>query len=182
MPLPATKHLPVILFWLLIGGLCSQPFVINAFGEPYPTITFPVFRGGGARIGEPVRTLRVSLTVEFVDGTTSAVTRDDLFRAVPRSIRIAVVNENLGPTRLESVDSRSTPSTSILPGRASLWHHMGNAAQAHAVLPWIGQQLRDLYPGRQPATLIIRWDEVVVWRGHQATANLVREASLPLHP
>lgn len=175
-----TRHLPVILFWVLVAGLSAQPLLIREFGEPYPTVTFPAFGGGGTKHGDPIRTLRASLTVRFADGTDSALTRDALFASVPSSIQVALLHENLGPTRLEPA-SRRPPSTSVLPGRAAMWNHMRNTAQAQAVRPWLARRLRELYPNAHPVTLTIRWDAIEVWPGRRTTTALVREASLPLH-
>jgi hypothetical protein len=150
------RRLPLVLGFLVLVAQPLQWYVIGHYGEPYPSLIFPVFPGPGDARNAPHFAWEPTFTAQWESGQTTDIPRADLFADVPLPARWQVILLNFGPDRL----AETAPAARVsgwLPGRQQLWRVATNPARAREAAPWLKARVEKLYAGQRAVGMTILW-------------------------
>jgi hypothetical protein len=136
-----------------------QYFVVMSYGEPYPALMMPTFRGTGGYHDGKVRIKRMEAVFVTAEGDSSAFSRRDLLSEFPVSFHQTIANTFLAPL---PEAARTRARIPILPGlRAGEWNRT-SAANLASLRAWLLARGRTLLPGRSLERVELRWYEDTV--------------------
>jgi len=127
--------------------------------EPYPAIMFPSF--GKSPTADSSVAPEPRFQVAFADGTTAAITADELLTDIP--IGNQSVLQKLFPRREPKELTGGGLVTSIR--RWVNRHLTGNGVFDPAFAGWLDDRTRELHPGRDPVSLTMTWVDVEIEAG-----------------
>ena len=170
MALQSSRHHPAWLiqfaFALPFAAVLVQFAIIGAgFGEPYPAIMMPDFRGKGASRAGIVRVRTLEVAVAFVDGSAAQPTLAALLTPLPRSMFAQVTLRNFRATapfplgdEPPRVGVKAWLVDHVTPIRSIRYRRRaaGNPPPPDTVA-WLRDRLRLMYPGRQAQRIQFQW-------------------------
>ncbi len=161
---PSTRLIP-LAFALPFAAVLVQFAIIGAgFGEPYPAIMMPDFRGtGGSRDGI-VRIRVLEIVVTFLDGSVEHPTLATLLTPMPESVFAQVSLRNFRVTtpfpsgEQPRVGLKAWLVDHVTPIRSIRYRRRaaGNPPPPDTV-QWLRDRLRLIYPGRQAQRIQFQW-------------------------
>ena len=163
---------------LFAAAILVQPlqYVFTArFGEPYPALTMPSFAGTFADKEGNIRFTNVKCEVLFHDGQTRWFTPDDLLPAVPLSHRFPIMSYMFGPPSAMSQPwAPGSLKARLFPGWNLSRSRNGQTELDPVTTNWLKRRVYDLYPSREPETVIFVWYEYV-FNARQVSPSIVEE-------
>jgi hypothetical protein len=171
---------PRVVMGALVLAFAAQLEVINLYGEPYPALVMPEFRGGGMALRFPQQLPLPAFVVHFADGSKETLTMRALLDGVTDGQHWHIIWSNFGLDRLSAPAATAGPADGWLPGWSLTQQRRKDPARAAAAVPWLRTRLEQVFPGRQPMAVVVRWSVITVGVNAVSEPTLFREARLSL--
>ena len=151
-----------LLFLLVIAMLVAQLGYAYLAQEPFPSFVYPSFPGAPDHAG-PVRLLHPSLIVRFTEpDRVVEVSYKKLLSPVPGMVADAIAYTVFAP-HPSNAHPRATPGQFRLFLEQPTFTRGARTPSAElrdpTTVDWLRNRLAQLYPGRSPRSLEIRWDQ-----------------------
>ena len=159
-PSQAKKWRIRLLFLAVLVVFCGQYFVMSeGFGEPYPAIMMPGFKGSGALRNGQLHITQMEADIVFRDGWHVVISRkqllDEFSTAIHNSINrpLWALANNPAYRKDEPLLLRYRLFPSLQIGR----RQAGSAESRDAIHRWLGQRIKRMFPDRDAKSVTMRW-------------------------
>ena len=160
-----TQQSRFVVKLLFLALLVSEPFkwmVIAKYGEPYPAIMMPGFRGTQQDRNGDIRIESVRGRVVFRDGQVIWILPSQLLEEVPSSHHLPIVLHMFGPQAAPDAGVASRASagslmTRLFPGRAFARNQAETKDADPETRAWLRDRVARLYPLREPDYITFVW-------------------------
>jgi hypothetical protein len=158
------RNAVLLLFLAVIGAAALQEVFILQFGEPYPALRMPSFRGTlGA--GDKVVLRDVEVVIGFADGGTEQLSPHQLLAEAPDPLRMLMMSANFRPGAERPSHSPQPPPAGgvkrfvlrLVPGYTLANRRWQEKEAPPPTRRWLRRRLAALHPGRTPVAVDFRW-------------------------
>ncbi len=169
-----------LVFITAIALLVAQSVFIHKYGEPYPTITMPSFKGSGGFQNGRVKIIRYE-AVFIANGEEFSFKPKVLLEKFPDS-HIAEISQSLMPTPAVGV-TKATPTGRlsrlrdiVFPGYGARRKSQDSPAYIASLKDWLRSRGRELVPDRPVSRVEIRW----YWEIFSMDGNTLKSERVPI--
>jgi hypothetical protein len=150
-----------ILFAAVILWQPMQYIFVSRFGEAYPFLQLPSFRGTLTDDAGNIRFEAVDIKVSFKDGAKSKIKSDALLAQVLSPYRQPIMSHMFGPGGLASAPAGNSrwqrTKTLLFPGFVASRARTTGADVDPETRRWLRNRLLVLFPSKQPTTVTFLW-------------------------
>lgn len=157
---PTAKYIKLLFAAVILWQPVQYAFV-SKFGEAYPMLQLPPFRGTLNDAAGNIRLDAVAIDVLFTDGSGARFPQYALLSQVPSAFHEAIMKHMFGP-----VDGRSaTPVNSrwqqvkafAFPGLLAARARTASSETDSDTKAWLRRRITELFPGKEPVDVRFVW-------------------------